>query len=273
MDSLAGRFNAYFRAERVVSQEQARDAHRLRYSVYCLEHGYEDPLRFQDKLEKDEFDAGSVHGLVRHRVSGQPVGVVRLILPDRSDLNRSFPIEDRFGRLFDNRALGRFRFPRNQIAEVSRFAISTRLLQSLDSSPQSLAGPCPPSFSDPDILPFNQVLPCVSYGLIAMLFSLSVQHKINHWYAVMEPSLHRLLKRSGIEFHKIGPLMDFHGKRQPMLANVDELLDKIYRKNREFYYFIDELGGIAPEQDQVDKVKAFQPVLTLDPAVQTATAL
>ncbi len=106
-----------------------------------------------------------------------------------------------------------------------------------------------------------------------MLFSLSVQHKINHWYAVMEPSLHRLLKRSGIEFHKIGPLMDFHGKRQPMLANVDELLDKIYRKNREFYYFIDELGGIAPEQDQVEKVKAFQPVLTLDPAVQTATAL
>lgn len=106
-----------------------------------------------------------------------------------------------------------------------------------------------------------------------MLFSLSLHHNITHWYAVMEPSLHRLLNRSGIEFHKIGPLMDFHGKRQPMLANVEELLDKIYRKNREFYYFIDEMGGISPTRDQARQANRFQPALALDGGVGAANTL
>lgn len=273
MDGLADRFNVFFKAERVVSQKQAQEAHRLRYGVYCLEHGYEDPSRFRDRLEKDEFDVDSVHGLVRHRDTDHPVGVVRLILPNRSDPERPFPIEHRFGPLFESRAVGRFDFSRQEVAEVSRFAISMRQLQALDSATQSVSDTSGPLLRDPDLTDLNRALPAVSYGLIAMLFSLSVHHKITHWYAVMEPSLHRLLKRSGIDFHKIGPLMDFHGKRQPMLANVDELLDKIYRRNREFYYLIDELGGIGPTRVQEQEAKVFQPVLTLDAAAQAGNIL
>ena len=229
--NLSDNFHRHLEAEIAVNDVQRIEAHRLRYDVYCEDRGYEDPAEFPAGLEKDEFDSNSVHALVRHRSSNQVAGVVRLVFSDQSDPENPLPIELHCGDNFDRAALDEFEFSRNQIAEVSRFAVSSRFI--------SGAGIKTPAGDDP-----SRYFPHISLGLIAMLFVASAHHQITHWYAVMEPSLSRLLSRSGIEFTPIGPIVDYHGKRQPMIAKVNDLLSNVYQKRYDFFKLIKGLGGI-----------------------------
>ncbi len=239
MASLIEHFQTNLRAEKVVSQKQKDDAHRLRFSVYCNERGYEDPNKFPDQLEIDEYDMGSIHSLVRHRESNHPLGVVRLVLSDQVNPDRPFPIEQHFGHVFENSILQKFDFSGHDIAEVSRFAISQQsvkniLSNSLQSSLESLMTYRRSS---------KELVPQISLGLIAMLFVISQQHQINYWYAAMDPSLNRRLSRLGIRFTQIGPVIDYHGKRQPMIARLDDLLRNIYHERNDFFQLIREMGG------------------------------
>ena len=51
---------------------------------------------------------------------------------------------------------------------------------------------------------------------------------MTHWCAVMEPTLLRLLRMTSIYFHPLGPVVDYHGKRQPCFNRLDHLLDAVY---------------------------------------------
>ncbi len=250
MASLAHFFCSHLSAENAVDPKQKLDAHRLRYAVYCEERGYEDPDRFSDKLETDEFDDESVHSIIRHKQTAQPLGVVRLVLPNHRKLERHFPIERQFGHVFDQSRLRRFDFSRHNIAEVSRFAISKQSLKNISCVTASQARSCGDE-EDDNAQAAKELIPHISLGLIAMLFSVSQKHKISYWYAAMEPSLNRLLTRLGIRFTKIGPLMQYHGKRQPMIARVDDLLENIYRERPDFFELIDILGGTVSFQQRL----------------------
>ena len=240
MLDLTKSFNAHLEAKKAVSDELKNDAYRIRYNVYCVERGYEEQTRFPDRMERDEFDSESVHAVVRHKESKKPVGVVRLVLPNRRDPNRHFPIERHFGHQFKASRLVRFNFSRNDIAEVSRFAVSKQsLLQLQRQITGGASHEAAESRDDPRLL-----LPQISLGLIAMLFAISEEHRIHYWYAAMEPSLSRLLTRLGIQFTPIGPIMNYHGRRQPMIARVDDLLENIQRSRRDFYRLIVDVGGI-----------------------------
>ena len=237
--TLSDHFHNYLEGEIAVNDSQRNDAHQLRYEVYCMDRGYEDPASFSDGLEKDEFDHHSVHSLVRHRSSGMAAGVVRLILPNPCNPFSLLPIEQSCGHSFNHDVLGEFKFPRTAIAEVSRFAVSNKLVARAGVGAQAANVPIQEDAS--------QYMPHISLGLIAMLFVTSVQHQITHWYAAMEPTLNRLLSRSGVEFTKLGPVIDYHGRRQPMIANVRELLGTIYHKRYEFFQFIEQLGGVPSD--------------------------
>lgn len=76
----------------LANDEWSRRIHyQLRYQVFCLETGYEDPARFPDGQEKDAWDDGAAHFLVQEKLSGQWVAAMRLVLPDAEIL----PIEKR----------------------------------------------------------------------------------------------------------------------------------------------------------------------------------
>jgi N-acyl amino acid synthase of PEP-CTERM/exosortase system len=55
--------------------------HQIRYQVYCVEQGYEDPAQYPDQEEHDAWDEHAVHFLVRERSSGEWIGAMRLIRP------------------------------------------------------------------------------------------------------------------------------------------------------------------------------------------------
>jgi N-acyl amino acid synthase of PEP-CTERM/exosortase system len=40
----------------------------------------------------------------------------------------------------------------------------------------------------------------------------------------MEPALLRMLRHLGIYFESIGPVVEYHGRRQPCFSNIEELL-------------------------------------------------
>lgn len=244
--TLSDHFHRYLDAEIAVNESQRREAHQLRYEIYCIERGYEDPSRFSGGLEEDEFDSHSVHSLVRHTSSGMAAGVVRLILPNPLKPESLLPIELSCGHSFNQAVLGDFEFPRTAIAEVSRFAISNRLIARAGQGGDiPVSGP--QAVNMPSRGEASQYLPHISLGLIAMLFVTSARHQITHWYAAMEPSLSRLLSRSGVDFTPIGPVIDYHGRRQPMIANVRDLLGNIYHRRYEFYQLIEQLGGVPSD--------------------------
>ena len=230
--SLSANFQRHLDAEMVLNDWQRDEAHRLRYAVYCQERGYEDPANFPDGMERDEFDGNAVQALVRHRSSDQVAGVVRLVLPDHANPENPLPIELYCGDTIDHAVLDKFQFSRSRIAEVSRFAVSNRFING------SGAGNTPAA-DDP-----SRYFPHISLGLIAMLFVASAHHQLTHWYAVMEPTLSRLLSRSGIDFTPIGPVTNYHGRRQPMITSINDLLVNIYHKRHDFFNLIDDLGGI-----------------------------
>src|SRR6185312_7020962 len=58
--------------------ELVREAHRLRYQVYCLERGYK---LDGEGLEIDEYDTRAHHVVLCHRRSGEVLGTARLVLP------------------------------------------------------------------------------------------------------------------------------------------------------------------------------------------------
>ena len=65
---------------------------------------------------------------------------------------------------------------------------------------------------------------------------------ITHIAAMMEPSLLRLLRRMGIEFHPMGGLVEHHGVRQPAWAIVAHLIERAKECHRELWEVATDAG-------------------------------
>ena len=226
------------------TRDQLDEAHRLRYQVYCVETGFEDPGRHPSGREYDGFDRRSAHSLTRHRPSGDYVGVVRLVLPDVHDPHAPFPLEARSADAIDRTIVDPRRLPRDSLAEISRFAVPKG-----GRRPNAEASGCrgvSEQTDDPDPKPSCTLLPHVTIGLFAGIVRISAERGITHWYAIMEPSLFRLLTRFGIHFQPIGPLVDYHGLRQPALGVADEVLTGIHRERPDVWGIITCGGRVWP---------------------------
>ena len=74
--------------------------------------------------------------------------------------------------------------------------------------------------------------PLMSLGLIRSLVSMSAEHGITHWCATMEPTLLRLLAAMSIRFEPLGPLVRYHGTRQPCYCEVAPMLQRVKDEQR-----------------------------------------
>jgi N-acyl-L-homoserine lactone synthetase len=184
-----------FSVEIATAPADIREAHRLRHQVYCVEHDYLDD---QDGLEVDEFDLHAKHVILRERATGEVVGAARLVLFQADAPEESFPMQA------VTPASLRHYVPMGRAAEVSRFAISKRR--------RDLAG---------------ATGGLLRLALVQGLVRLSAELGITHWVAIMEPTLLRLLKTSGIHFNPIGRPVEYHGLRQPCWAQLASLLARV----------------------------------------------
>lgn len=213
--------------------------HRLRYKVYCVENNFESHLDHPEGLEMDRFDRHSLHSLLIDRLDGEPIGTVRLIFPDNNAPDDSFPIQQLCSHplLSDRRLL-----LTRTAAEISRFAV-TRTFRS-KSSAQSRHNPLNSSSETVDR---RELAPLITLGLMKAVVKMSAEQGVTDLFAVMEPSLLRLLSRFGIYFRPLGSLVEYHGLRQPCHARVVDLVDKCRREAPDVWNFVTD-GGSFPKQ-------------------------
>lgn len=232
MDNYNSRF-AVVSANTFGLQDQA---FRLRYQVYCIENNFENPNDYPLEKETDEFDDRSVHSVIIDRLSRTVTGTVRIILPDPDVIENSFPIQRvcYHPLLQCNRLLHTAR-----AAEISRFAISKDFCRRAA-----------------DYHPFQNsrdesrlTLPNFTLGLINGIVRMSAEHGISEWFAVMEPTLLRLLARFGIYFSPIGPLVDYHGMRQPCHAVIEVLLERVRKERPDVWGIITDKGKLLDQKN------------------------
>jgi len=230
-------YNQWFNVIPASTPSLVDKVHRLRYQVYCIENSFEDPSIHPRGVEQDEYDARSVHSLLTDRTSGAVAGTVRLILPAPKP-EQSFPIQGicKSPLLSDPKM-----FYHGKAAEISRFCISKGFRQLVRESQtdRSSASDIPGSSIDKQLL-----MPCITLGLMKAIVQMSAEHGVTDWFAVMEPSLLRLLTRFGIYFKPIGPLVDYHGKRQPCYQNVEALLARIKTEHQDVWDVITDEGNL-----------------------------
>jgi N-acyl amino acid synthase of PEP-CTERM/exosortase system len=232
-DSLVDIYHKYFQYRVARSEQDRRDAFQLRYAVYCEETGYLNKSDNPSGLERDEHDAHSQHSILVHTDSNRIAGTVRLVMP-RRDLPCSALPARLFSTVLDS--LPESVLPRLATGEISRFAIHPSFRRRLgDGLYASIFNSADKPEQDFDP---RRVIPHITLGLIASIFEMASTTGITHLCAVIDPALLRLLGRLGLHFHKAGPVIDFHGPRQPVYSDMSELLARTLDEQPEIYHLI-----------------------------------
>lgn len=206
---------------------------RLRYQVYCVENPFEDPAANPDGMERDAYDARAAHCLLLHKRSRAWAGAVRLILPNAEDTGRSFALQEVCS---DPMISDLERFPVLQMAEISRFCISK------DFRKRQGDWLYPQSNEAEDREDERRVIPNMTLGLIEGLVQMSLDNGITYWCAVMERPLLRLLARLGIHFQDIGPLVNYHGRRQPCFLHLGTMLTQVREERPDVWEILTDGG-------------------------------
>ena len=244
MSDLYSTFHNHFDVVSADTIGLMETAFRIRYQVYCVEKGFEDTAAFPDQMETDEYDMHSAHSLVRCKASGQYTGMVRLVLPDPVDTNRPLPMEKFCQSGMKASGIDLSSIPRDALAEVSRFSVSKEMKRQCSSkSVVSVVGAEDGQKKKPVDA---QMMPHITLGLFAGIVRMSAQNNITHWLSVMEPTFLRFLSRYGIYFQKTGPVVDYHGKRQPAVASIDSVLSGIYTHRKDAWEIITDYGNVWP---------------------------
>ena len=256
-------FYHYFEIIEADTDELRDEVYRLRYQIYCIENNFENPDDFPDKREADRYDKRSIHALIRHKQSGLNAATVRLVLNDL-EAEAIFPIEthcyhgkEQPARLHieehclrGHQAYGidLDALPRKHIAEISRFAISKHFKRRIgEATTEAGVG------SDTELFCQQKgfrLLPHISLGLLSALLKMSKKNDIHYWYAIMEPSLLRLLSQFGVQFMNLGGLVEYFGKRQPCFADVKKMSAYMHENRREVWDLLTDKGKVCAMQGE-----------------------
>lgn len=229
--ALSGLYDRYFTVLPAKTPALLDAAHALRYQVYCVEHGFEDPSQHPGQREIDRYDEGAVHAVLIYNPTEQVVGCVRLILPQAIGGISSLPLRQLLNK-DEQKSLDRCDPART--AEISRYAVSKifRRRKNEDFFPDVHVGD----------LPVNEVrrlVPHMSLGLMRGVGKLAAEHGITTVCAAMAPALLRLLDRFGLSFEALGPPLEYHGLRQPCMAECEGLLAGMAGRHAEYHELVD----------------------------------
>lgn len=243
-------FDGYFRLEAANEGARLAEVERLRYQVYCIEHGFEDPADHPGGRERDPHDDASVHTLVRHLASGECAATVRLVLARRCAEAGGVPMLEHCAEALYPEARSRIRaLPRDSLAEISRLAVSRSFKRRLAEAETVSGVSASAVYRDTAQNAAgtrNRGFPHITVGLFAAIVQMSAEQGITHWVAVMEPTLLRLLRRFGIRFERVGSDVDYHGHRRPTLGEAAAVVDNILRERPDIWDLVTQGGLYLP---------------------------
>jgi N-acyl amino acid synthase of PEP-CTERM/exosortase system len=237
-------FDEVFAESPAEVDREIADAYRLRYQVYCLDRGFENPDACPEGMEHDDYDRFAFHSLLRDRATQKPLGTVRLVLPPATPTwITCLPLADYAP---EESVCDLMRLPAGKTAEVSRFAI-TRAARQILRGTDGDSSSCHDGLTQ-QISAVERLLPYMSLGLIRGLVRLSKQNGITHWCLAAEPSLLRRLRGFGLHFRDSGPLVEHRGLRQVCYSKLSDLLDRAEAERPEFWNILTEGGNLLAKQ-------------------------
>ena len=210
-------FRTRFEVIPAFTDELKDEVYRLRHSVYCEDLKWE-PVR-PSGLESDDYDAQSVHILLRHIATKENVGCVRMVLTRSQDPTFRLPFEqvcegklDPTGLVFDS-------LPRDKVAEISRLAVISKYRKRRGETER----PVPTT----NILG-TEAQPRFPYILIGLYVGIVVMAKlraIETLFVLTEPRLAQHFKKIGVtEIKQIGSPVEHRGMRVPSLMPVEGII-------------------------------------------------
>ncbi|MFP4080770.1 MAG: PEP-CTERM/exosortase system-associated acyltransferase [Ectothiorhodospira sp.] len=202
-------FDATYEAFVADTPEARRIHHRIRYTVYCLERGFEDPQAFPEGEERDQWDDRSVPFIFRHRHTGAWVGALRLVTPGPEGL------------------------PLQQMAETEPMHRETAWELSRICVPGGMQGPEVPVANAGGQMLRDARSPDLFAGMLRAAIEYTRDQDVPYLYFLANRALARIVGRLGFAFQNVGPGCDHRGMRYPYRAHLDEaVLSAVQRSSR-----------------------------------------
>jgi N-acyl amino acid synthase of PEP-CTERM/exosortase system len=240
--SYAYIYEQLYETKTVHRERDKEKAFRIRYDIYCAEYGFEDAKKFSQELEKDSFDDTAQQVLLIHKPSGEAVGTARVIPPNARKLTDSFPLQEAFScpQLSSQYNLQR-------MGEISRLCVLKDFRGKASLKGKTGLNPLDAIYGKfaSKLIKFGPM------GLIRSTFEMSVDRKLDHACAVMETRLIRSLERLGILCDRIGPVLDYHGKRQPVIIDLQGSLCNIRARQKSLWEMMSYNGELQSRLDIV----------------------
>jgi N-acyl amino acid synthase of PEP-CTERM/exosortase system len=201
------------------------EVYKLRYKVYCDEWGFENPEDHPGGIEKDEFDANSVHFVAKRKSDGLIIGTIRLI----RNSEKGFLLERHCQIDADLSS-----FNKDLFGELSRLAVSKEYRRRTTDA--AYEGKIVADEAIDNMYGGNRKMENdIVLGLYKCIYRECRESGQAYLLAVMAKGLFLLLKRVGIIFEPIGPARNYHGLRTPYLGRVDAMIEQLKKVNPPLY--------------------------------------
>lgn len=227
-DGYDAMFDQHFDVFLADNEAGKRVSYQLRYQVYCLETGWEDPKGYPHHLERDGFDERSIHLLVRERTSGRWVAGMRLITGMLPTMPMWQHCTVESNEVPADVALG-------PVAELSRLFVVgdyRRRRQERGTPYESPWGHERRSRPRKVVtLDDRRKEPEIMLGLIRAARDCSLALGIRYWFFMITPSLARVLQRIGLGLKACGPETEFRGIRRPYHGDLATFFDDVARRS------------------------------------------
>jgi hypothetical protein len=202
-------------------------------------------IKDEDRFLYNEDDEQSFIYLLRHNPSGEYVGTIRVFFVNHRTPIRKIPMQ-MYGHVEGIESL----VAQYPVCEISRLALAPNL----------------PSYENISALRLRTYL---TVGLMSTIGTNIFLYHSNNIFSIMEPALHRILKRQGINFHPIGPAVEYYGKRIPHMIKREELiteskdilgeitlfyLKELCRSPEKFWQFIDRHPYLERSDIHLDRI-------------------
>lgn len=239
---LGENFQKYFEIVYACTEEQKKEAFRIRHQVYCEELKYE-PLQ-EDKCETDEYDPNSFHLLLRSKKSNEYVGCTRIICPRLNIPGYRLPFEKICANTINSSIIDIDKIPRNMMAEVSRLTIVT----SYRKRKSDTQGEFSITNADFDIGK-GQRFPYIPISLFMGTIRLAQIKGIDYLFLLTDEKLAHHFSKLGSDIQPIGKPVEHRGKRVPSVVCISKTINKMKPSFRSFYQIVvREIDSCNPAQ-------------------------
>ena len=223
--------------------------YRMRHKISCEEHGHECPTAPGSYLECDEFDDMSEHFILKHRISNEMVGSLRVVLPNDESPSASFPLQkycDHPLLKFDEKAL--------RLCEISRFCTAKRFRK------RKKDGRYLSAYSPQDIIKAHESgkmryirrrIPYTQAALLQGAFEIAMKEGILDCLWMVEPEHLESLQQIGFSYRILGPKLDVHGGMQPLIFNIKHVLDNMKHNAPHCWVVISDNGRLQKTADEL----------------------